>query len=208
MAQSKKVIAAGAKDKVLADTNSAYFEWAPVLAGSAVATAISVVFVQFGTAVGLVAGEPLLANGTPSWNVLPTGLWFVLTAIASASAGAYLAGRMRVRHVVASAHEAEFRDGVHGLVVWAVSSILAAFAISVISFLATLGVAEIATQQVTPSSRYLQVSENISIILGFSTGAGAMLSAAAAWFFAIMGGTHRDEDIDVHMLVPRMFRKA
>jgi hypothetical protein len=42
-------------------------------------------------------------------------------------AGGYLAGRMRRRALDASEHESDVRDGTHGLLVWALGTLLGAF---------------------------------------------------------------------------------
>jgi hypothetical protein len=56
--------------------------------------------------------------------VLLSGLYLLLAAIVSYSFGAYLAGRMRLRLTTATPEEIEFRDGTHGLLVWALATLL------------------------------------------------------------------------------------
>ena len=95
------MIAEKAETAVLATpvpaSGESYLAWSSVMGGSVVAIAISAFLIQFGAAVGLSAGEPLLENGTASWNVVVAGLWVVWVALASAAAGGYIAGRMRSR---------------------------------------------------------------------------------------------------------------
>src|SRR5690606_36132206 len=47
--------------------------------------------------------------------------------ISSFFAGGYLTGRMRRRHGDATEYESDVRDGSHGLVMWALGALLAAF---------------------------------------------------------------------------------
>jgi hypothetical protein len=48
----------------------------------------------------------------------------ILVAIAAYGLGGYVAGRLRTRLTAASAEEVEFRDGSHGLLVWALATLL------------------------------------------------------------------------------------
>jgi hypothetical protein len=52
--------------------------------------------------------------------------WALAQQIGSLMAGGYVAGRMRTRWHEAG-HEAEFRDGLHGGLVWAVGVLISAF---------------------------------------------------------------------------------
>ncbi|NNE24247.1 MAG: hypothetical protein HKN11_16735 [Rhizobiales bacterium] len=189
-----------------ADPGQSYFEWAPTLAGSVLAVAISLVLAQFGAGVGLSVGEPVLTDGSASWNVLVAGLWLVWVALASSAAGGYVAGRMRAKFPGFSAEEVEFRDGLHGLIVWALATILAALALGALTLVSTLGV--VAAEAPASDERLMRLTANITTISSFSAAAGAALGAAAAWWAGTLGGQHRDNNIDVHALVPRMFRRT
>ncbi|TQV70076.1 hypothetical protein [Denitrobaculum tricleocarpae] len=180
-----------------------HLAWSAVLGGAVVAVAISAFLLQFGTAVGLSAGAPLLDDGTVSWNVLVAGLWVVWVALASAAAGGYLAGRMRSRWVHAPQHEVEFRDGIHGLVVWAVASLVAGFSLFIAAGFAALSDAPLAAGNAGDVSELAErIAGNASIITAFATAAAAAIGAAAAWFAAKLGGEHRDQEVDVNTLVP------
>jgi hypothetical protein len=60
-------------------------------------------------------------------------LWLLLTSLASFGLGGYMAGRLRTPWNAASAHEVEFRDGIHGLLVWGAAIVIGSF----IAFAAT-----------------------------------------------------------------------
>lgn len=184
-----------------------YLEWGAVLAGATVASALSVVLFQFGSGVGLALTSPTLEDGSASWNVVIVGLWTLLVAISSAAAGGYIAGRMRSRWGDAVESEVEFRDGVHGLVVWGASTLAVAAVLAIMTALATVGIATTANVvAATPDPAVVRLSTNITTLLAFATAAGAALGAGAAWFSAISGGKHRDEATSFHVLVPGMFR--
>ena len=105
------------------DRSGAYIDWAAIFAGAVVATAVAALFTGFGAALGLssLSAEP--GEGSFSFAVILTGLWMVVTLVASYGIGGYIAGRMRRRVEDASASEVAARDGVNGLVVWGVAMI-------------------------------------------------------------------------------------
>ena len=182
------------------------FEWSPILGGSAIAIAISIVLLQFGTGIGLSAADPILEGGTASWVVLAAGIWVVWVAAVSSASGGYVAGRMRTRRTGATDSEAEFRDGVHGVAVWAIATIGAMLGSSILTALASVGGAA-ASEAAEPSAEALRIIKNSAIIFAFSVAAGSALGLAAAWFCAIMGGEHRDNGVDYHLIVPAPLRK-
>jgi len=188
---------------------SSYLEWGSVFGGAAVALAISLLLTQFGAGIGLSAAESAtLEGGGASWNVMVAGLWVVLVAMASASAGGYLAGRMRMRAYDATEDEVEFRDGAHGLAVWAVSGIFAMLAVSVMTALAGLGVAADANAVASePTAEMLSNAATAGVVFNFASAAGAALAAAGAWFAATTGGEHRDEGTAIHGVVPPFLRE-
>src|SRR4051812_40342130 len=106
-------------------------QWAPVFAGAMAAAALPFVLHSVAVGVGLSVG-----SAAPSWRdasfalVLLSALYLVLTAIAAYGFGGYVAGLLR-EPVTAPADEVEFRDGMHGLLVWALATLLtAAFALA------------------------------------------------------------------------------
>jgi hypothetical protein len=80
----------------------------------------------FASTVGLAIASP-----SPTWRDTSTGLailsgvWILLVAIGSFALGGYLAGRVRSSWAT-TPDEIEFRDGTHGLLVWALAVVLAA----------------------------------------------------------------------------------
>ncbi|MGX5843563.1 hypothetical protein ACWGTI_22850 [Mesorhizobium sp. ArgA1] len=184
---------------------SSYLEWGGIFGGSVIACAISVVLLQFASSAGLALGSPTLPNGGASWNVLVAGLWVVIVAIASSAAGGYVAGRMRTRWGDSNESESEFRDGIHGIAVWALATLGAAFFLAMIGAHGAAAVVNPADAQLNESM--VRLSAHITAIFSFATAAGSALGAAAAWFAAITGGEHRDEGTAFHHVVPVLFRK-
>ena len=103
-----------------------YIDWAAVVAGTVLSSAISLVLLTFGTAIGLSMVSPFEGEGTSGpVFAIALGLWVLWVVVSSFIAGGYLAGRMRRRAWDATPHEVEVRDGAHGLTVWALCILVA-----------------------------------------------------------------------------------
>lgn len=110
-----------------ADDTRSYVDWPAIFAGTVLATAISFVLLTFGSAVGLSLTSAYEGEGMSLfWFALAAALWLLWVQISASIAGGYLAGRMRRRHGDATEYESDIRDGSHGLVVWGLSTLLAA----------------------------------------------------------------------------------
>ena len=101
-----------------------YFDWSAVLAGSATAAAIAVLSASFGAALGLSAVSLEPGEGSGTLAMILGALWMVVTLVASYASGGYIAGRMRRRVDQASADEVSVHDGLNGLAVWAVGTLV------------------------------------------------------------------------------------
>jgi hypothetical protein len=108
-------------------TGSLYISWPAVIAGAIVAAALWFVLMTFGAAIGLAVASPSATwRDTSVALLLLSGLWILLTSLASSSVGGYLAGRMRATWGSSAADEVDFRDGVHGLLVWGLGILIGA----------------------------------------------------------------------------------
>lgn len=103
-----------------------YVDWPAILAGAVVATAISILLMTFGSAIGLSLTPLMDGGGSATAVVLAVGLWVLWVAVSSFMVGGYISGRMRRPLADATSHETEIRDGIHGLVMWGVGGILGA----------------------------------------------------------------------------------
>lgn len=111
------IVTAPAAAKV--DTSS-YVDWPAIIAGIAIASAISLVLLTFGSAIGLSFVNFHAGPDVPIiWIAIAAGTWLLWVEVSSFMAGAYVTGRMRRRHHDATEDEADVRDGAHGLLVWA-----------------------------------------------------------------------------------------
>jgi len=123
---------------------ASFVEWGAVLAGAVLAAALSFVLLTFGAAIGLSATSPWPNSGL-SVKVIATlaVFWALAQQIGSLMAGGYVAGRMRSRWHEAG-DETEFRDGLHGGLVWAVAVLISAFFVFATASLAVRTGADVA----------------------------------------------------------------
>lgn len=109
------VYAAGAAE----EAPGSYVDWPAIIAGIIIASAISLVLLTFGSAMGLSLVNFRAGADVPAiWIAIAAASWLLWVEISSFMAGAYVTGRMRKRHHDATEEESDVRDGVHGLLVW------------------------------------------------------------------------------------------
>jgi hypothetical protein len=124
-----------------------YLSWGAIIAGALCAAAISLVLFAFGSAIGLSAVSPWPHVGlSPTVALIIVALWTAIVQVVGFAAGGYVAGRVRNSWGVVVPHERRFRDGMHGLIVWAVGLLVgAAFAASAAGGLLRTGAQATAT---------------------------------------------------------------
>ena len=104
-----------------------YIDWPAVIGGIVLASAISLVLLAFGSAVGLsFANFEAGPDVNPIWIAVAAASWLLWVQISSFMAGGYLTGRLRRRFNDATEHESDVRDGIHGLLVWAGALVIGA----------------------------------------------------------------------------------
>ena len=106
-----------------------YIQWGAVFAGAVTAAALATVLHAFAAAIGLA-----VSSTAPTWRDASVGLWvlsgvyLILVALAAYGLGGYVAGLLRDRvAAVTRPDEIELRDNVHGLLVWAVATLITVF---------------------------------------------------------------------------------
>jgi hypothetical protein len=99
--------------------------WSGVIGGALAAAALAFILHSFAAAVGMGA-----SSSAPTWRdastalVLLSGLYLILTALATYGLGGYLAARIRSPVRGSAEDDIEYRDGVHGLLTWALATVL------------------------------------------------------------------------------------
>jgi len=141
----------------LAEREPAFIQWTPVFSGALVASAIFLVLIAFGTALGLsvASSAPTWRDTSPTLSVL-SGLYLVLTALVSFGFGGYIAGRSRTKWAVIPHNDfVEFRDGTHGLVSWALAVVITVVIAAGISAVATPKTTSMASAPTTSTGEAL-----------------------------------------------------
>lgn len=109
-------------------------QWSPIVAGALAASALSLIMLSFATALGLG-----VASTAPTWRDASVALWLlsgiylIFQALISFGCGGYFAGRVRIPYVSAT-EETETRDGLHGVVSWALAVLIGAVLVALVAW--------------------------------------------------------------------------
>jgi hypothetical protein len=144
--------------------------WSAIIAGAFVAIAVAGVLVALGTGLGFAMISPWSDRGvTVTTFAATTAIWLIVVEWLSSALGGYVAGRLRTRWIGTHAHEVFFRDTAHGLVTWAVATVLIG-AVLVFSLISVVGAgvrtATTATAAATGSAQRLAGTATPSYVLG------------------------------------------
>ena len=99
--------------------------WGSIIAGALFAAALAFILHSFAAAIGLA-----VSSAAPTWRdasfalVLLSGLYLVVVAVLTYGLGGYLAARIRSPSTDTPSVDADYRDGVHGLLTWALATVL------------------------------------------------------------------------------------
>ncbi len=138
-----------------------YLEWAAIIAGAILASAIAFVLLAFGAAVGLTATSPFEGRGfSGAALAVAIAIWVLLVEVFSFSAGGYVAGRLRRRLPEATEAEVDMRDAWPGLLVWALGTLIGAgLAVTVVSGAARGGIDAGTSAATTATSASAKLSD-------------------------------------------------
>jgi hypothetical protein len=101
--------------------------WPAIIAGAFVAAGTSLILLALGAGLGFAAISPWFDRGISGTTfTVATAIWLIVTQWISAALGGYIAGRLRTRWIGTHSHEVFFRDTAHGLVTWAVATVVVA----------------------------------------------------------------------------------
>lgn len=101
--------------------------WSAIIAGAFVAAAVSLVLLALGTGLGFASISPWPGHGISAESfAVSSAIWLIVMQWISSCVGGYIAGRLRIRWIGTHTHEVFFRDTAHGLVTWAVATVLVA----------------------------------------------------------------------------------
>jgi hypothetical protein len=101
--------------------------WPAIIIGAILAICVSLMLLALGSALGLVAilpGSDHVVLGPAL--LVTTAIWLILTQWISSGLGGYIAGRLRTRWRGNRRQEPLYRDTAHGLVTWAMATVVIA----------------------------------------------------------------------------------
>jgi hypothetical protein len=160
-----------------ARAGTSYVEWGAVFAGALAASAISFVLLTAGASIGLSLISPYQSESYGRTAASIAVFWSVAVPILSFLVGGYIAGRMRSAWADATSDEVQFRDGMHGMLVWALSIVAG----GLLAFLAAGAVANSSAQVAAGalSNREAIVAPAIDSLFGVSAAQAAPAEKAA-----------------------------
>src|SRR5271165_120195 len=100
--------------------------WPAMIAGAFVAISVSLILLALGSGLGITSLLTAEHGISGKGIVATTATWLIVTQWISAGLGGYIAGRLRARWHGTHTHEVFFRDTAHGLVTWAVATVVLA----------------------------------------------------------------------------------
>jgi hypothetical protein len=105
--------------------------WSSIIGGALGAVSLTLILLALGSGLGFASVSPWPRSGvsTTTFGVM-TAIWFIVVQWLSSAFGGYLAGRLRARWVHIHGDESYFRDTVHGVLAWALASVLVATVLS------------------------------------------------------------------------------
>jgi hypothetical protein len=85
------------------------------------------ILLALGSGLGFAAASPW-PGAAPAAETfaITAGVWLIVTQWLSSALGGYIAGRLRTKWTGIHTHEVTFRDTAHGLLAWAVASVIVA----------------------------------------------------------------------------------
>lgn len=113
-------------DPTVVDNTSdrGYVDWAAIFAGAAVASGVMAVLTTFASGLGLSSFSLDEGEGISVVWLVVTALFIIISMVASYMLGGYITGRMRRPAGTATRDELTVRDGLNGLVVWGLGTII------------------------------------------------------------------------------------
>jgi hypothetical protein len=192
VAEVEEVIVSGAAAPAMGAAN----DWGAIIGGALGAIVVSIILFTAGSGFGLSTVEPWsFANRAPETFAISAGIWLIVMQWLSAGFGGYLAGRLRSKSTGLRTDEVLFRDTAHGLLAWALATVIVAALFAIGTAMAgtaaavTQGApADAAAAAAEATTRVRDVAANFSIFTAISLLVGGFIGAVAGG----LGGYHRD----------------
>jgi hypothetical protein len=176
------------------ESSASAVEWAAIFGGGLAALGVTAILLTLGPGLGLTTVSPWSFNNpSPTTFGTAAAIWLVVTQWLSSGFGGYLSGRLRTKWVGIRTDEVLFRDTAHGLLAWALATVLMA-ALVTLGSATTAGVAAAAASTPTPvSPEAADQARKIAVAFSFTTSLSFLIGAFVASAAGALGGFHRDE---------------
>jgi len=100
--------------------------WPAIFAGALIAAAVTLILVGLGAGLGFSAVSPWSGGPSATGFTIAAGIWLIVTQWLSAGLGGYVTGRLRTAWTTLDDDEVMFRDTAHGLITWALATVVGA----------------------------------------------------------------------------------
>ena len=161
-------------------TGTSYVEWGPIFAGTVAAVALSFVLLSAGAAIGLSLLSPYPSQVPAKAAETLATAWMLFVTIGSFLVGGYIAGRLRMTWGEGNPVEVEFRDGLHGLLVWSVAILMGGLLAIIAGTSTTLVGTHVGKTSFYSSQRGTVLSQTVDTMLRGSTGLSAATGSPAS----------------------------
>ena len=164
--------------------------WPAIWAGAVTIVAAELVMVLLGSGFGLAADSPWPGMGIrPTSFTFWAGIWLIVTQWVAAALGGYIAGRLRVRWHGLHTDEVLFRDTAHGLLSWAMATVVVMGTAVLLTALGNMNVPPDVDVTITVSDTMRKAAAAFAIYSALSLLVGAFIACVSA----AIGGGLRDK---------------
>lgn len=164
-----------ARAGTISSTGQSAASWPAIIAGAFVAASVSLVLLALGSGLGFASVSPWPSHGVSGTTFAVTAaIWLIVMQWVSSAFGGYITGRLRTRWVGTHTHEVFFRDTAHGLVTWAVATVVVAATLATSVFSAIEGGAHAVASGLSGAAQ--GASQGASMSQGSAMGQGAAQS--------------------------------
>jgi hypothetical protein len=179
------------------ESSASAVEWGAIFAGGVAAMGITLILLTLGPGLGLTAVSPWsFRNPSPAAFGTAAAIWLVVTQWLSSAFGGYLTGRLRTKWVGIRTDEVLFRDTAHGLLAWALATLIMA-ALVMLGSAAAAGVAATAADTVAntgpATTEAADQARKVAVAFAFTTSLSLLIGAFVAAAAGALGGFHRDD---------------
>ena len=99
--------------------------WPAIIAGGVTAVAVTLILLMVGAGLGFSSMSPWGGQGASAATLaIGTVIWVIVVQWIASASGGYVAGRLRTRWTGIHRDEVFFRDTAHGLLSWALATVL------------------------------------------------------------------------------------